>query len=151
MSEWLCEWIKNPGFSSLPLGQGKSLLSTTPTFISVFQMYFVFYATCVRQINFINQSVKHIEGIRNRQWISREWVTATTQRVPPRQWGKFAAASLAIKIRQSEVPVNVHANIFNNTFTQNRKQGRLFGYDSLQKQYKGEPWQKTGSHNFREH
>jgi len=66
----------------------------------------------------------------NRQRISREWVTTATQRLPPRQWGKFAAASLAIKIRQSEVPVNVHANIFKNTYTLNRKQGRLFGYDS---------------------
>jgi len=37
---------------------------------------------------------------------------------------------LAIKIRQSEVPTNIHFCIFKNTYTLSRKPGRLFGFDS---------------------
>jgi len=65
-----------------------------------------------------------------RQRIPRDWVTASTQRLPPRQWGKFAASSLAIKICQTKAPAKLYADIFNNTYTINRKEGRLFGYDS---------------------
>jgi len=65
-----------------------------------------------------------------RQRIPREWLTAATQRLPPRQWGKFAASSLAIKIRQNKAPVNIYSTIFTNTYSITRKQGRLFGFDS---------------------
>jgi len=33
-----------------------------------------------------------------KQLISREWIDAATQRLPTRQWGKFAAVSLVIKL-----------------------------------------------------
>jgi len=65
-----------------------------------------------------------------RKRIPREWLTASTQRLPPRQWGKFAASSLAIKVRQAEVPVRMYTSMFQNTYTLSRKPGRLFGYDS---------------------
>jgi len=47
-----------------------------------------------------------------------------------RQWDKFAASSLAIKIWQTKVPEKIYVDIFKNTYTLNRKEGRLFGFDS---------------------
>jgi len=77
---------------------------------------------------FIWEIFKTLRLIVNDQ--SRDWVTAVTQRLPPRQWGKFAAASWAIKIWQSKVPEKVYGNIFENTYTLSRKHGCLFEFDS---------------------
>jgi len=65
-----------------------------------------------------------------KQRISSEWIDAATQRLPPKKWSRFAAASLAIKIRQSQLPQRLHEDIFRNTYVVSRKPGRLFGYDS---------------------
>jgi len=65
-----------------------------------------------------------------KQRISREWIDAATQRLPPKLWCRFAAASLAIKVRQSREPRYLHDEFFLNTYTEARKPGRLFGYDS---------------------
>jgi len=43
-----------------------------------------------------------------RQRVPGEWVTASTQRLTTKQWGKFAAASLAMKIHQTGVPERIH-------------------------------------------
>lgn len=65
-----------------------------------------------------------------KQRISSEWIDAATQRLPPKKWCRFAAASTAIKIKQSQLPQRLHENIFRNTYAVARKPGRLFGYDS---------------------
>jgi len=65
-----------------------------------------------------------------RQRISREWIDAATQRLPPKLLGKFATASLAIKIRQAKAPLGLYEEIFKNTYAETRKPGRLFGFDS---------------------
>jgi len=65
-----------------------------------------------------------------RQRISREWIDAATQRLPPKLWGKFAMASLAMKIRQAKAPTGLYCEIFENTYAETRKPGRLFGFDS---------------------
>jgi len=62
--------------------------------------------------------------------IDRKWIDAATQRHPPKQRGKFAAALLAIKIRQTHIPQKLHEDIFTNTYAVARKPGRLFGYDN---------------------
>jgi len=48
----------------------------------------------------------------------------------PKQWGKFAAASLAMKICQTGVPERIYEDMFTNTYLLKRKPGRLFGFDS---------------------
>jgi len=65
-----------------------------------------------------------------KQRINREWIDAATQRLQPRMWGKFATASLAIKIRQAQKPQRVYEEIFKNTYSKARKHGLLFGYDN---------------------
>jgi len=65
-----------------------------------------------------------------KQRISREWIDAATQRLPPKMWCRFAAASMAIKVRQSQYPQRLYEDIFENAYTVSRKPGRLFGYDS---------------------
>jgi len=47
-----------------------------------------------------------------RQRVPRKWVTASTQRLPPKQWGKFAAASLDMKICQTGVPERIYEDMF---------------------------------------
>lgn len=65
-----------------------------------------------------------------KQRISRDWIDATSLRLPPKQCGKFAAVSLAIKIRQTQMPQKLHKDIFKNTYNVTRKPGRLFGCDN---------------------
>jgi len=64
-----------------------------------------------------------------KQRISREWIDAATQRLPPKQWSRFAASSLAIKVKQNQTPQYLKDEIFKNTYTVARKPGRLFGFD----------------------
>jgi len=49
----------------------------------------------------------------------------------PSQWSRFAAVSLIMKIRRTQLPVMVYNDVFKKTYTLARKPGRLFGYDSL--------------------
>jgi len=50
-----------------------------------------------------------------KQRISREWIDAATQRLPPKIWCRFAAASLAIKVRQTKEPKHLYDDFFLNT------------------------------------
>jgi len=65
-----------------------------------------------------------------KQRVPREWVTASTQRLPPSSWAKFAAVSLLMKVRQNKLPARIFETVLENTYTISRKPGRLFGYDS---------------------
>jgi len=65
-----------------------------------------------------------------KQKVPREWVTASTQRLPPGSWAKFAAVSLVMKVRQNKLPTRIFDTVLENTYTITRKPGRLFGYDS---------------------
>jgi len=44
--------------------------------------------------------------------------------------GRFATASLAIKIRQAQRPENIYNDICKNTYSVTRKSGIVFGYDN---------------------
>jgi len=57
-------------------------------------------------------------------------VSASTQRLQPGLWAKFAAASLIMKVRSTQLPLKVFNEVFKNTYTLERKSGRLFGFDS---------------------
>lgn len=106
------------------------------------QLLSILYYACDAQLtlHLLTQDYRKLESIHFRclrlivkdfrQRIPREWVTTATQRLPPRQWENFVASSLAIKIRQTCVPEKIYGNIFKNTYTLSRKEGRLFGYDS---------------------
>jgi len=65
-----------------------------------------------------------------RQRFGREWIDDAAQRLPPLYGGKFAPASLAIKIRQSSQPQRLYEDSFKNTCKITRKPGRHFGYDN---------------------
>jgi len=65
-----------------------------------------------------------------KQQISRELLTASTQRMDPGTWGRFAACSLAMRVKLSGSPVNLCKSMFANAFTQQRKTGQLYAYDS---------------------
>jgi len=64
-----------------------------------------------------------------RQRMSRDRITLLTKRMPPKTWMRYAACSLAIKIRLSGKPDGLQS-IFDNTFGKSRSVGRLFGYDN---------------------
>jgi len=90
--------------------------------------------------NMLGDRIRRIESIHYRclrvivkdyrQRISRVWIDAATQRLPPKKWCRFAAASLAIKVRKCQAPRYLNDELFKNTYTEVRKPGRLFGYDS---------------------
>lgn len=90
--------------------------------------------------SFLGDRLRRLESIHYRclrvivkdykQRIPREWIDAATQRLPPKIWCRFAAASLAIKVRQSREPRYLCDNFFQNTYAEARKPGRLFGFDS---------------------
>jgi len=65
-----------------------------------------------------------------RQRMSRDDISAMTNRLPPRAWCKFACAMTLLKIWNSGVPVGLRKAAFANTYQQNKYQGLLFGYDS---------------------
>jgi len=65
-----------------------------------------------------------------KQRIPREWVSASTQRLPPALWSKFAAALLIMKVRSTQLPKRVFQEVFKNTYRLERKPGRLFEFDS---------------------
>jgi len=65
-----------------------------------------------------------------RQRVHREWVTASTRRIPPRLWLKFAAASLALKTWTTQTPRNLFASMFSNTYSKNRSPGLLYAFDA---------------------
>jgi len=101
----------------------------------------LYYACTVWLTSHLNRTVfKKVESIHLRslrvammdykQQISRELLTASLQRMDPGTWCRFAACSLAMKVKLSGNPVNLCNSMFANSFTQQRKIGQLFSYDN---------------------
>jgi len=65
-----------------------------------------------------------------KQKISRDIVSRMTERLPPNSWSKLALCSRIMKIWYTNTPAPLYESIFKNSFTETRKQGRLFSYDS---------------------
>lgn len=65
-----------------------------------------------------------------RQRTSREEITRATQRLPPRLWLRFAAATTLMKIWFNNRPAKLRQNVFENTFVKRRQDGLLFGFDN---------------------
>jgi len=64
-----------------------------------------------------------------RQRLSRNTISVRTNRLPPRLWGQFAAATVLMKMWQQNQPTELKQSIFSNTYTKTRYQGLLFGFD----------------------
>jgi len=106
------------------------------------QVFSVLYYACTVWLtpNLNRAVLKKVESIHFRslrvavndykQRISRELLTASTQRMDPSTWGRFAACSLAMRVKLSGSPVNLCSSMFANAFTQQRKTGQLFAYDN---------------------
>jgi len=66
----------------------------------------------------------------HKQQVYREWVTASTRRIPPRSWLKFGAAILDLKTWGNNTPwANLYDSMLVNQYSKNRSPGLLFGYD----------------------
>jgi len=64
-----------------------------------------------------------------KQRTSRDYISKVTQRLPPRLWLRFAAASTIMKIWFNGAPARLKSDAFTNTFTKRRHDGLLFGFD----------------------
>jgi len=64
-----------------------------------------------------------------KQRISKDHISKVTQRLPPKLWLRFAAASTVMKMWFNGTPVRLRSEAFCNTFTKRRMEGLLFGYD----------------------
>jgi len=64
-----------------------------------------------------------------RQTISTHLIDKETNRLAPLLWAKFSSSSMAMKIFYNNQPENLRNNTFQNTYSKQRSQGPLFGFD----------------------
>jgi len=64
-----------------------------------------------------------------KQRMSRESISKITQRLPPRIWLRFAAATTLMKIWFNNDPEGLRSSAFANTYTRRRREGLLYGFD----------------------
>jgi len=65
-----------------------------------------------------------------RQRLSRDTISTRTNRLPPRLWCQFSAATILIKMWQNNQPQDLKCSAFVNTYKKTRYPGLLFGFDS---------------------
>jgi len=61
--------------------------------------------------------------------MSRETISKITQRLPPKIWLRFAAATTLMKIWFNNDAERLRSTAFVNTYTKRRRDGLLFGFD----------------------
>jgi len=64
-----------------------------------------------------------------KQRMSRETISRITQRLPPKIWLRFAAATTLMKIWFNNNPERLRLTAFVNTYTKRRRADILFGFD----------------------
>jgi len=65
-----------------------------------------------------------------KQRMNKDLISRTTQRLPPKIWLRFAAATTLMKIWFNNAPERLRSEVFVNTYAKNRSEGLLFGFDN---------------------
>jgi len=66
----------------------------------------------------------------HRQRMSRDLISVQTNRLPPKLWCQFSAASVLMKVWQRGLPAELKESAFINTYKKTRSPGLVFGYDT---------------------
>jgi len=66
----------------------------------------------------------------HRQRMSRDRISVHTNRLPPKLWCQFSAATILMKVWQTGHPSSLRDSFFINTYTKSRSPGLLFGFDT---------------------
>jgi len=65
-----------------------------------------------------------------KQRMNKDLISRATQRLPPKIWLRFAAATTLMKIWFNNAPERLRSAVFVNTYAKNRSEGLLFGFDN---------------------
>jgi len=82
------------------------------------------------------REMENLDGIRTLRYcdywqrLSRDLISTRTNRLPPRQWCKFAGAFTLMNLWQNNCPVILKQEAFANTLRKTIFPGLLFGFDS---------------------